>query len=74
VEYICVKDIPVDILFHLVWGLVRLTLSVEASFPPQEHTSDGSGRAKSDIRDAMPSKDPNETEHAVCHPERRKYN
>lgn len=67
------KRYTCDILFHPFWGLVRLTLSVEASFPPQEHTSDGSGWTKSNIRDAMPGKYPNETEHAVCHPECCEY-
>ena len=69
----CVKDILVDLL-HLLWGLVRLTLSVESSFPPQEHASEGSSRAKSDIRDPIPNKNPNETEHTVRHPERRECN
>ena len=68
------KDILIGNLFRLLCGLAGLCLSVESSFPPQEHTSDGSGGAKGDTRDAIPNKDPNEAECAVRHPERREYN
>ena len=62
-----------DTLFRLLWDLIRSALSVEAVFPPQKHTGDGSSRAKSDARNSIPSKDPNEAQHAVGHPERRQH-
>lgn len=70
--YYC-KIYSIEVLFHPPCGLLRLALSIESSFPPQEHTGDGSSGPKRDSRDAIPNKYPDETAHTVRHPEGCEY-